>query len=172
MAHQKLINGSTYTIGLHDGLAEVAFDVCHHLQPYLLRSQQRMSSLFTQEDVDRIKGVLEDHDDTDEGKAEANKAADQLSQQIFMEKMGQAEEIEIIIDVLKGLSPKVMRQLFADLITETICEDGALRDPKVAGDHFRTRRSSMYPLMAEIIRVNSFFDMDISSLINDPNAKA
>ena len=163
--HKFTVNGDTYEIGLHDGLAEVAFEVNHHLQPFILRAQQSMSQMFSKDDLQTLKELAEDHDGTPEGEAEAQKRSEEKSQELLMAKLTQREELEILISVLEGLPPKTMRGLLMNLITETLCKDGALSDPMTANDHFRTRRANIYPLAAEIIRVNGFFAMDVSSLV-------
>lgn len=164
--HVKVINGDKYEIGLHDGLAQVAFDVNHHLQPYILRAQQSMAKMFTADELKEIAAIAEQHDGTPEGQEAAREKSEAHTQTLLVGKMTEQQTLELLITVLEGLPPKTMRDLMAALITETLCADGALSDPMTANLHFRTRRANIYPLAAEIIRVNGFFDMDISSLIN------
>jgi uncharacterized protein (DUF2342 family) len=163
--HKFTVNGDTYEIGLHDGLAEVAFEVNHYLQPFILRAQQSMSKMFSVDEIKQIRAAAEDHDGTPEGEEAAQKRSEEMSQEILMAKLSEREELEILISVLEGLPPKTMRSLMQNLITETLCKDGALSDEATANEHFRTRRANIYPLAAEIIRVNGFFAMDVSRLV-------
>lgn len=163
----KVINGDKYEIGLHDGFAQVAFDVNHFLQPYMLRAQQSMAKMFAPEEIKEIQAIAQAHDGTPEGEAAASEKSQARTQEILIGKMSEQQTIDLLIQVLEGLPPKTMRDLMRALMSETLCSDGALRDDETANHHFRTRRKNIYPLAAEVIRVNGFFDMDISSLIGE-----
>ena len=136
---------STYRLAIVSGerSIELSLEVQHVLQSHVVTTQGAMMDMLSDEDKEAVKN---------EGG---------LSDDVSMKYAGQMLAVQG--QVLGKLDPKQMFSLIKMLFPHVIIngETGLV----ALGGHFAKNKSHVLPVLKEIIRVNSFLELDLTALL-------
>ena len=165
---EHIINGTKYTIGLHDGKdgLRAALQVQSVLQSEIVGLQGEVNKALSSDDRAKLAELQSEEDDKGKKKTKAQIESDGKEAEKLM--LGyQGAMISGAESMLKNLDPGKLYDMLIMLCENVLANGMPLQDDKFFRAHFRKRYADVYPLVRAVIKENGFLDLEIQVLVGD-----